>query len=366
MATRWLSIPLSLALASTAAAQSFNIDFGAPDTGPASTYAAAGIPGFWNSIDVPHTTPSTSPQALDFILTDVDGNVTNVGLHQFGGTAMLVDPDPSLALFGDANNLLQDGLMAHSVPLKTCLYFNGLENGTYEVTTYAWRPNNPTLFARSFIDFTLGDFLSGGPWGGSHALGITYVRHTVEVTTGFMGPHSGLPALGNTTVGAMLNGIQLRLIVPPTPSFCDDADGSLASCPCANPGSPETGCDIQQGTGGVGLDLVSQENSPLNRVTWSGTGFPAASTPTSIVIRATALDPGAPVIFGDGLRCVGTPLVRLGAAFAVGGTATHTHGHGAMAGSGDFYYQLWFRNTPVMFCDPSAAFNLSNGRILTW
>jgi len=44
----------------------------------------------------------------------------------------------------------------------------------------------------------------------------------------------------------------------------------------------------------------------------------------------------------------------------------HTHGHGAGAGSGTFYYQLWFRNTPIMFCDPVAAFNLSNGRALSW
>jgi len=150
------------------------------------------------------------------------------------------------------------------------------------------------------------------------------------------------------------------------PSFCDDADGALASCPCANPGNPDTGCDISQGTGGVGLSLAIQQNTPQNRVTWSGTGFPAASTPTSIVIRATSLDPGAPVVFGDGLRCIGTPLVRLAATFASGGTATHSHGHGTGAGSGTFHYQLWFRNTPVMFCNPTAAFNLSSGRTLTW
>jgi hypothetical protein len=154
--------------------------------------------------------------------------------------------------------------------------------------------------------------------------------------------------------------------VPAFPTFCDDSDGSLASCPCTNPGSPDTGCDIQQGTGGVGLDVAAQQTTPTNRITWSGTGFPAMSTPTSIVIRAATLDTGSPVVFGDGLRCVGVPLVRLAATFAAGGAATHTHGHGAMAGTGAFYYQLWFRNTPIMFCDPAAAFNLSNGRIVTW
>ena len=149
------------------------------------------------------------------------------------------------------------------------------------------------------------------------------------------------------------------------PSFCDGADGSLASCPCGNAGNPDTGCDIQQGTGGVRLDVVAQETTPSNRVTMSGTGFPAASSPTAIVIRAPSLDAGAPIVFGDGLRCIGVPLVRLGAAFANAGTSTHTFGHGTMAGSGNLYYQLWFRNTPAMFCTPD-AFNLSNGRTLVW
>jgi hypothetical protein len=149
-------------------------------------------------------------------------------------------------------------------------------------------------------------------------------------------------------------------------TFCDGSDGSLASCPCANPGAADTGCDIQQGTGGVALVPLAQETSPLNRATVTGTGFPPASTPTSIVIRAAGLDTGSPVVFGDGLRCVGVPLVRLAATFANAGTSTHTFGHGAMAGTGTFYYQLWFRNTPIMFCDPAAAFNLSGGRTLDW
>jgi len=149
------------------------------------------------------------------------------------------------------------------------------------------------------------------------------------------------------------------------PSFCDDSDGALTACPCGNAGDPDSGCDIQQGTGGVELIVVAQEITPQNRMTLLGAGFPAVSSPTSIVIRAPSLDPAAPVVFGDGLRCVGVPLVRLAATFAFLGQVRHTFGHGAMAGSGDFYYQLWFRNTPAAFCTPD-AFNLSNGRIITW
>jgi hypothetical protein len=149
------------------------------------------------------------------------------------------------------------------------------------------------------------------------------------------------------------------------PSFCDAADGALASCPCGNLGGPEAGCDLQQGTGGVGLTLIAQRTTPSNGVTWTGTGYPPMSAATSILMRAMSIEP-TPVVYGDGLRCVGVPIVRLAATSAFNSTTTHSHGHGTMAGSGEFHYQLWFRNAPIMFCDPAAAFNLSNGRTLIW
>jgi hypothetical protein len=149
-------------------------------------------------------------------------------------------------------------------------------------------------------------------------------------------------------------------------SFCDDSDASLVACPCNNPGSPDTGCEVHQGTGGVALVVACQQTAPLNQATLAGLGFPAGQTPASVVIRGTGLDAASPVVFGDGLRCVGVPLARLAATIASNGTALHTVGHGSMAGSGTFYYQAWFRNTPVTYCDSLAAFNLSNGRTLTW
>jgi hypothetical protein len=41
-------------------------------------------------------------------------------------------------------------------------------------------------------------------------------------------------------------------------------------------------------------------------------------------------------------------------------------GHGAMVGAGTFHYQIWYRSQPASYCDPLAAFNLSNGRSLVW
>jgi hypothetical protein len=149
------------------------------------------------------------------------------------------------------------------------------------------------------------------------------------------------------------------------PSFCDASDGALSGCPCANPGFPDTGCDNPAGTGGVKLIVIAQQTSPTNRATVQGIGYPATATPSSVVIRAPALDPGSPVVFGDGLRCIGVPLVRLGASIASGGVSTHSFGHGMSAPPGPNFYQLWYRSQPPMFCTPD-AFNLSNGRVITW
>ena len=145
-------------------------------------------------------------------------------------------------------------------------------------------------------------------------------------------------------------------------SFCDGSDLTLGDCPCANPGLTNTGCDIQQSTGGVRLQVASQDTAGT-QASLLARGFPSSGNPTSIVLRGTKLDPAGSVVFGDGLRCVGTPVVRLAATFAAGGQATHAFGHGA--GPGIFYYQAWFRNTPAMYCTPD-AFNLSSGVALRW
>jgi hypothetical protein len=145
------------------------------------------------------------------------------------------------------------------------------------------------------------------------------------------------------------------------PTFCDGSDGALGSCPCANGGTPVSGCDNTGSTGGVQA-AVTAFNPGLFQAAITCTGFPATGAPTAILLRGTSLL-GAPIVFGDGLRCVDVPVVRLAASTASGGTSVHTFGHGV--GGGDYHYQAWYRSTPAMYCTPG-AFNTSNGVTLSW
>jgi hypothetical protein len=249
-------------------------------------------------------------------------------------TARLVDPRPRNAHFGFSVTLDGDRLLACGFRGKQAMY-----------------REDALLFGRQ-----------AGGW--------VPLRRMVASSPGLHGLGSAVDMEGDTIV----LGAPEPYVQPPGavyvydldatfPSFCDDSDGSLAACPCGNAGAPDTGCDLAQTTGGVGLEVFGQQFEPANRATLTGSGFPSSSTPAAVVLRGASREP-VPVVFGDGLRCTATPLVRVRAAFAIGGTTTHAIGHDAP--SGTHYYQLWFRNTPVSYCDSMAAFNLSNGRTLVW
>jgi hypothetical protein len=81
---------------------------------------------------------------------------------------------------------------------------------------------------------------------------------------------------------------------------------------------------------------------------------------------------GNGIVLGDGLRCVGGTLKRLGVKTASAGTAVYpqagdpaisTRGQIPLAGAVR-YYQVWYRN-PANYCTP-AAYNLTNGVSAAW
>ena len=197
------------ALPASVFGQAFNIDVGQPGGGPSAGYAGAGLPGVWNAIPVDHMTPyMTGPHPDRFMLVDIFGNPTGVGLHQYGGADLTSLNDPSLT--GNNALLMNDVLITHSATLETCTYLNGLEDGPYEVIVYAWMPNQPGVMQRVRFDFVPETEDVGGVWPGQHLEGVTYSKYIINVTNGFMGLHVGIPPGGSTAIGAAWNGMQIR------------------------------------------------------------------------------------------------------------------------------------------------------------
>jgi hypothetical protein len=76
-------------------------------------------------------------------------------------------------------------------------------------------------------------------------------------------------------------------------------------------------------------------------------------------------------LFGDGLRCAGGSVIRLGTKTNVGGQSQYPVGgdlsvsvRGNVVAPGTRTYQCWYRNAAA-FCTAS-TFNLSNGMSIAW
>jgi hypothetical protein len=144
-------------------------------------------------------------------------------------------------------------------------------------------------------------------------------------------------------------------------------DGSGTACPCANVGLGGHGCNVAQATGGVCLTLQDFMPNGVGggTATALGTNFGLNGMPGVVLIRSTMRQNGGlGTVFGDGLLCVAPPVVRIRSGLVHDGKVALAITHGA--GQGRFDYQLWFRNQPIAFCDPAAAYNLSNAVEVTW
>jgi hypothetical protein len=160
---------------------------------------------------------------------------------------------------------------------------------------------------------------------------------------------------------------------PGTP-FCF-GDGTQGSCPCGNSGAAGHGCDNSASTGGA-LLASGGTTSPDTLVLTSSGELPSA---TSVFLQgSTNLGAGLP--FGDGLRCAGGVLKRLGLHVAVAGTASYPQaGDNSItqqsANLGDpiapgstRYYQVYYRDPSPTFCAAPTGntWNISSGLSIVW
>jgi hypothetical protein len=170
------------------------------------------------------------------------------------------------------------------------------------------------------------------------------------------------------------NAPNTKLVIDVSPTtgtgYCF-GDGSATACPCGNASTvgADEGCLNSLGSGGAlrgdGMASVSNDGFTLR-----GTQMPNSS---ALYFQGSAeLNGGLGSVFGDGVRCAGGTVIRLGTKANSGGASQYpdvgdlsVSQRGLVpAGGGQRYYQVWYRNAAA-FCTTS-TFNLSNGWTVLW
>ncbi len=152
------------------------------------------------------------------------------------------------------------------------------------------------------------------------------------------------------------------------PPFCS-GDSSAAACPCANSGLPARGCASSVNLGGARLRTFGIATLGADTLSLRGSGM---TNSTALYIQgSTQAQGGSGIVFGDGLRCVGGNILRLGSAQNSGGYSLYPAAgnpsvsqRGLVTAPGTRTYQVWYRDA-APFCTPS-TFNLTNGVVVTW
>ncbi len=353
------ALPASLLLCALAPAQDFNLDVG-PNLilwpVPSAGYGAgAGQTGIWNAVP-----PSLTPLAL----VDLTGAATNVTVvtdqtssytYPFGG------------LTGDDDAFTSDGQALDAVLQTPALWtFSGLADGDYDVYTYAWdNAGNGSQTDVSLPGVPASTQTVGGAWSGSpHVLGTTYALHQVAVVGGSLVIEAKSTLNGSS---GQVIGFQLvqRSNNSPFLSFCS-GDGSGTLCPCGNGAAAGEGCANSSGVGGklsaTGTPSVALDDMVLHAAQL------LPGQPGLLFAGNNAVAGGAGAIFGDGLRCAGGALARLGVRLPNAlGAASWGPGLGASGGwsAGQVRrFQIWYRDPVGSPC--GSGFNLSNGLEVTF
>ena len=150
-------------------------------------------------------------------------------------------------------------------------------------------------------------------------------------------------------------------------SFCSGHQDPTP-CPCGNAGLPSAGC--AHAANELGARLVGRGSASLAQdgLVLEATRLPASS---ALFIQGdAAAGTGQGQVFGDGLLCVTTNVVRLRTRTPIAGTARHPAPGDAplsvqvQAPGSVKHYQVLFRNA-ASYCT-SSTWNGTNGLRVTW
>ena len=157
--------------------------------------------------------------------------------------------------------------------------------------------------------------------------------------------------------------------------FCFGDGTGPAACPCSNTGAAGRGCANSQNPAGAQL-AASGTTTPDTLVMTSSGELPNSS---SILLQGS-VDLVTPLIFGDGLRCVGGNLKRLYVRSASGGVVSFPPPAGPsisaqsairgdpIAPGSTRSYQVYYRDPSATFCPnpPGNGWNVSGAQRVQW
>ncbi len=147
-------------------------------------------------------------------------------------------------------------------------------------------------------------------------------------------------------------------------------DGFGTGCPCGNNTAfgNEEGCLNSLGVGGK---LVASGVARINADTLVLQGSQMPNASALYFQGTTQVSGGNGTVFGDGLRCAGGTVIRLGTKFNAAGASQYPAGgdpsvsvKGLISVPGGRTYQVWYRNA-ASFCQPE-TFNLTDALSIAW
>ncbi|HJP01227.1 MAG TPA: hypothetical protein QF764_05615 [Planctomycetota bacterium] len=144
-------------------------------------------------------------------------------------------------------------------------------------------------------------------------------------------------------------------------------DGSGSVCPCGNAGGSDEGCG---NSSGAGCALDGSGSSSLGNADLALDATNAIPSQPGLFFQGdTEVNGGNGIVFGDGLRCCGTGVVRLQVVVPDGNgdasTSVDVGADGGAAAGDQRCYQYWYRN-PGSGSPCGSGFNTSNAYSVTW
>jgi outer membrane protein assembly factor BamB len=174
------------------------------------------------------------------------------------------------------------------------------------------------------------------------------------------GDYTVISAVGDNDLGPDSGSVYVySTLQGPALSYCF-GDNSGNACPCGNLGGFGDGCG-NSSVQGANLSATGSRSASADDLAFAGESL-LPSQPALLFVGNNQVQSGNGALFGDGLRCAGGSVKRLGVQVPnASGNASWGPGLGAAGGwsaGATRRFQCWYRD-PAGWC--GSGFNLSNG-----